>query len=140
MNRIIGLIQRVVLVIIVYPLSVLIVPIFRIPLGKEIELELKLMPKVIPLADFIRPWGESVLGNVAVFFSCVDKEKPDYLYMSKKDISQLPEDTIHIKFDGSSPKRTAILTIRTRKSVFGSFLPASLLSFSVTDETPDWTK
>jgi hypothetical protein len=140
MNRIYSFVVTLFFVLIVYPLSVVILPLFRIPKGGEVVFKLKLKPKVFPFPDFIRPWGENVFGNVAVFFSHANHDEPQYLYMSKKEVDRLPEDTRVISSDRSSPKRTAVLTVKTSESYLGGFLPASLVSFEVIDGIPEWTK
>ncbi|MCE0556867.1 hypothetical protein [Motilimonas sp. E26] len=123
-------------------LSLILLPFFRIPTGETVKFELRVKPKAIAIPDYYRVWGENVVGNQALFFSTNNPFEPYSLYLSKKEIKKLPENTISFKYALNQKKemKTALVPIETKKCLFGGYLPAIISNVQVLNEEPEWSK
>lgn len=128
--------------VLVYPLSILLLPFFRIPRGGEVKFDLKVKPKAIVIPDFYRVWGEGLVGNQALFFSLQKPDEPYSLYFPKTEIEKIPDCAVSFSYalDSQKEMKTAWVTVETKKCLFGGYLPAKISNVRVVNEVPDWSK
>jgi len=125
------------ILIISFILSIVFLPFFHIPKGKKLTFKLEIKIVNSNLTPTIRPMAEAYLKNFPLLFSTTDKDSntPTYLYMNQKDIDKLPKELISFKHY-EDINQTVRVTVKTRKNILGTYLPAKLINFEILNKKP----
>jgi len=125
--------------ILLHLVSILLYPLFRIPIGEKVTFELKIRFKAIDIGDIFREPIENYTRNVKVSFESNESSQPHWLYMPLKEINKLPKevyDPMH-KFKYTEQNQTVVAVVETKKlRFFNAYLPAKLVSYKLIDEKP----
>lgn len=126
-----------------YPVSIILVIVSRIPISRTIVYKFRVKAKAINIAEYIRGFGESIVGNQALFFTTENDTDPKFLYVSNKEILTINEESIKFDFSSNPPGenvKTALITLETKKSIIGGHLPAKLIDIKYIGVRPEWSK
>lgn len=125
--------------ILLHLVSILLYPLFRIPIGEKVTFELKIRFKAIDIGDIFREPIENYTRNVKVSFESNESSQPHWLYMPLKEINKLPKevyDPMHM-FKYTEQNQTVVAVVETKKlRFFNAYLPAKLVSYKLIDEKP----
>ena len=132
-----------VLWVLMFIISVLLFPLYRLSKGEVFELELPIKLKAITVGSFtvsgfIRDHVESLVGNIPLFFS---DGKFNFLYVAKKELKRLPQELI--RFSGASkprPEKTVVVRLKAKELLFGGYSPAKIIDFTIIEGEPECAK